>query len=125
MDCGKNLGKYEGVVVAYNVTKSFGFVELVREVVETEQGNGTTKEYAVVDRNKASGQAFVYYTSIQCEGYKKLLEGQVVEFDLHRNARGLNAQNVVVTGNMYDDNGDFDANNVENAKRAYIMKRSI
>lgn len=125
MDYGKNLGRYEGVVVQYNVTKAFGFVELIRKITEVEVGNGTKRQYDVIDRNVVSGQAFVYYTSINCDGFKKLIEGQVVEFNLHRNNRGLNAQCVDVTDNMYDESGDFDANNVENAKRAYLMKRDL
>ena len=37
---------------------------------------------------------FVHYTAILDEGYKTLVEGQLVEFDLIHGQKGLQAQNV-------------------------------
>ena len=37
---------------------------------------------------------FVHYSAILDEGYKTLVEGQLVEFDLVHGQKGLQAQNV-------------------------------
>ena len=38
---------------------------------------------------------FIHYSSIMSEGYKTLVEGQYVEFELVRTDKGLQAKNVV------------------------------
>ena len=38
---------------------------------------------------------FVHYSTILSEGYKTLVEGQYVEFELVRTDKGLQAKNVV------------------------------
>lgn len=38
---------------------------------------------------------FVHYSTILSEGYKTLVEGQYVQFDLVRTDKGLQAKNVV------------------------------
>lgn len=38
---------------------------------------------------------FVHYSSIRSAGYKSLVEGQYVEFELVRTDKGLQAKNVV------------------------------
>ena len=38
---------------------------------------------------------FVHYSAILSEGYKTLIEGQYVKFDLVRTDKGLQAKNVV------------------------------
>lgn len=38
---------------------------------------------------------FVHYSTILSEGYKTLVEGQYVKFDLVRTDKGLQAKNVV------------------------------
>ena len=38
---------------------------------------------------------FVHYSSIRSNGYKSLVEGQYVEFELVRTDKGLQAKNVV------------------------------
>lgn len=40
---------------------------------------------------------FVHFSSINGSGYKTLLAGQVVNFDLQKGERGLHAANVSVT----------------------------
>lgn len=41
---------------------------------------------------------FVHFSAISGTGYKTLLAGQIVSFDLQRGERGLHAANVAVAG---------------------------
>ena len=56
----------------FNNEKGFGFIEYTEEE-----------------------DIFVHYSSILTEGYKTLVEGQYVEFELVRTDKGLQAKNVV------------------------------
>ncbi len=61
-----------GKVKWFNNEKGFGFIEYNNEE-----------------------DIFVHYSAILSEGYKTLVEGQYVEFDLVRTDKGLQAKNVV------------------------------
>ncbi len=56
----------------FNNEKGFGFIEY-----------------------KDDEDIFVHYSAILSEGYKTLVEGQYVEFDIVRTDKGLQAKNVV------------------------------
>lgn len=60
-----------GVVKWFNNEKGYGFIEY-----------------------KDNEDIFVHYTSIQCDNYKTLKEGQEVEFELVITDKGLQAKNV-------------------------------
>ncbi len=62
-----------GKVKWFNDSKGFGFIE---------QDNG-------------EADVFVHFSAIRGSGYKTLREGQAVEFDIERDAKGLRAANVV------------------------------
>ena len=62
----------KGKVKWFNAEKGFGFITV-------EDGN----------------DVFVHYSSIQQDGYKALVEGDDVEFDLKDSDRGSQATNVV------------------------------
>ncbi|OGF53266.1 MAG: cold-shock protein [Candidatus Fraserbacteria bacterium RBG_16_55_9] len=62
-----------GKVKWFNDAKGFGFIE---------QDNGEP-------------DVFVHFSAIKGEGYKTLREGQTVEFEIERDAKGLRAANVV------------------------------
>ncbi len=62
----------KGVVKWFNESKGFGFIE---------QENGE--------------DVFVHFSSIQGDGFKTLVEGQAVSFDVVKGAKGPQAANVV------------------------------
>lgn len=61
----------KGIIKWFNNEKGYGFI------------NGSTDE-----------DIFVHYTSIRQDGYKTLSEGQVVEFNLIKTDKGLQATDV-------------------------------
>ena len=64
----------KGTVKWFNDTKGFGFIE---------QENG-------------GEDVFVHYQAIEAEGYRSLKEGQQVEFEVTKEAKGLRASSVRV-----------------------------
>ena len=61
-----------GVVKWFNNEKGYGFIE-----------------------NPDGEDIFIHYSSILSDGYKTLVEGQFVEFELIHTAKGLQAKNVL------------------------------
>ena len=53
-----------------------------------------TKGYGFIQR-ESGGDVFVHFSAIQAEGYRKLEEGQAVEFSVESGPKGLQASNVV------------------------------
>ncbi|AEV67634.1 cold-shock protein [Acetivibrio clariflavus] len=54
------------------------------------------KGYGFIER-EGGDDVFVHFSAIQAEGYKSLVEGQIVEFDLENGQRGPQAANVRVS----------------------------
>lgn len=52
------------------------------------------KGFGFISREGAP-DVFVHHTAIQAEGFKTLVEGEAVEFDVIEDGRGPKAQNVV------------------------------
>ncbi len=74
MVCAKGENNVSrGVVKWFNVEKGYGFIQ---------QDNGN--------------DIFVHYTGIQGEGFRKLEEGQAIEFDVTDGKKGPQAINVVI-----------------------------
>lgn len=62
-----------GVVKWFNEAKGFGFIS----------------------PDDGSRDVFVHFSAIQSNGFRKLEEGQKVQFDVVDGAKGPNAQNVI------------------------------
>lgn len=62
-----------GTVKWFNATKGYGFIA---------QDGGE--------------DVFVHYSAIEMEGYRKLKEGQLVEFSIEKGPKGLQAANVTI-----------------------------
>jgi CspA family cold shock protein len=61
-----------GLVKWFNEAKGYGFIKL-----------------------DAGDDVFVHYTAIRCDGFRTLIEGQRVEFDLVDGQKGRQASNVI------------------------------
>lgn len=55
----------------------------------------TAKGYGFIGQD-GGPDVFVHYSGISAEGYKKLQEGDLVQFDITKGQKGAQAANVVV-----------------------------
>ncbi|HON11893.1 MAG: cold-shock protein [Fibrobacter sp.] len=53
------------------------------------------KGYGFISPDDGSRDVFVHFSAIQSNGFRKLEEGQKVQFEVVDGAKGPNAQNVV------------------------------
>jgi cold shock protein len=53
------------------------------------------KGYGFIRLNDGDQDIFVHYTSIKGDGFKSLVEGEEVQFELAEGPKGLQAQNVM------------------------------
>jgi len=54
------------------------------------------KGYGFIGREDGEEDVFVHFSSIDMEGYKRLREGQKVEFSIEDGSKGLQATNVIL-----------------------------
>ena len=54
------------------------------------------KGYGFITCNDVEKDVFVHYSAIRQQGFRTLLQGQEVEFDMDRNPKGARAANVLV-----------------------------
>ena len=67
-----SVSKEQGTVKWFNASKGYGFIQ------------------------RQSGEdVFVHFSAIQMDGFKTLVEGQAVEFEVKTGDKGLHAMNVV------------------------------
>jgi CspA family cold shock protein len=59
------------------------------------------KGYGFIQRDKG-GDIFVHYSSILGVGFRSLIEGQRVEFEVGEGAKGPQARNVYKVGSLMD-----------------------
>jgi CspA family cold shock protein len=65
--------RVQGTVKWFNAAKGYGFIS---------QENGE--------------DVFVHYSAVQADGYRKLDQGQRVEFTIERGSKGLQASEVIL-----------------------------
>ncbi len=63
------------------------------------------KGYGFIKQEGVAEDIFVHHTAIKMEGFRTLAPGEVVEFDVKKDEKGLKAVNVVRTGNSAGNNG--------------------
>ncbi len=61
------------------------------------------KGFGFLEKEGSEKDIFVHYSSIQGDGYKKLMEGEEVTFDLVEGEKGPQASNVVRTKKPKED----------------------
>ncbi len=63
-------------------------------LVGTVKWFNNSKGYGFIGRDNGE-DVFVHYTAIQSDGFRRLDEGQTVEFSVEQGPKGLQAANVV------------------------------
>jgi CspA family cold shock protein len=74
--------------------KHFGELTMAEREVGTVKWFHNGKGYGFITREEGE-DIFVHYSEIEMEGYKKLEEGQEVEFTVAEGDKGLQAQEVI------------------------------
>ena len=65
--------KLEGTVKWFNAVKGYGFIG-----------------------RETGDDVFVHFSAIQMDGFRKLKQGQMVEFEIESGPKGIQAANVIV-----------------------------
>jgi len=66
---------------------------MTERFVGTVKWFNATKGYGFIGRDGGE-DVFVHFSAITMEGYRKLIEGQKVEFEIEQGPKGLQAANV-------------------------------
>ena len=55
------------------------------------------KGFGFIKQSDGGEDVFCHHTAIQADGFRSLVEGQAVEYDVKRGPKGLQAENVRLT----------------------------
>jgi cold shock CspA family protein len=99
----KEVGKGRGQVIKWFAEKKFGFTTI--EMVA--HGDEWSRDDQIV---RGRNDAFIHHRDVVMEGVRKLIPGQVVEFDIYRGPKGFTAMNVKVVGDAFDEEGEISGN---------------
>jgi CspA family cold shock protein len=66
---------------------------MAERIVGTVKWFNATKGFGFIGRDGGE-DVFVHFSAIQMDGYKRLTEGQKVEFTVEQGPKGLQAENV-------------------------------
>ncbi len=67
---------------------------MAERFVGTVKWFNATKGYGFIGRGENDPDVFVHFSAIKMDGYKRLNEGQKVEFSIEEGSRGLQAVDV-------------------------------
>ncbi len=77
-----------------SMTSKYPFQEVATMAQGTVKWFNDSKGYGFIE-NSEGEEVFVHFSAIQMDGFKTLIEGQKVEFELLNGEKGLHAGNVV------------------------------
>jgi CspA family cold shock protein len=72
-------------------------ISMAERYIGTVKWFSAPKGYGFIGRENGEDDVFVHFSAIQMEGYKRLKEGQEVEFSIEEGPKGLQASNVILT----------------------------
>jgi len=78
------------------IKKTIGVNKMSERYVGTVKWFNATKGYGFIGRDGDSPDVFVHFSEIKMDGYKRLNEGQKVEFSIEEGSRGAQATDVKV-----------------------------
>lgn len=88
------VGRGRGVVIRWNAEKKYGFSSISHKLEE--------KDFKKIGQTE---DAFIYHNEINMKGVRKLVPGQIVEFDMYKNKNGIKAMNVDIVSSSHNENG--------------------
>jgi cold shock protein len=74
----------------------------------------------IVPTHRLLPDVFIHYKNISCDGYKSLLRGQLVNFEVSECERGLQAINLLINGSVPIEAELVDADSIGNLKTAEV-----
>lgn len=95
----RHIGKAKGRVIRWDAERKFGFSTIDFEL----RGDD-------FERVSKGEDAFIHHRDINMGGVRKLIPGQVLEFDMYRGHKGITAKEVNIVGDAYDSEGDINGN---------------
>lgn len=96
------MGYGRGQVIKWDVERGFGFLRVL-SLGEDKTGPKDEIKHNMDD-------AFAHYSELRMEGFKKLLSGQVVEFEAYRTQRGITAKEIDIISEAFEEDGSVNGN---------------